>query len=114
MGVMTAFGWVMKGGRGPFDTLQGVIEMVEEVVEKADISVEFHVGDGPVPEGYARVDPGEYGYMQELMGKGSDVEGHTEAHYFDRKQDLLDRLKEAKEQVEAIWYLVLESYEVID
>jgi len=54
------------------------------------------------------------GYMQELMGKGDDARAHTEAHYFDRKQDLLDRLKEAKEQVEAIWYLVLESYEAID
>lgn len=86
MGVLTAGAYVIKGGRIPFDQLIETVKWAKEQVEASDIPVEVHEGDGLFIEG----------------------------HLHDRKGELLIRLEEAGEQLEEIWYLVLEALEVVD
>jgi hypothetical protein len=115
MGVLSCGAMVLGGGRTIFDQMQGVIDDAIQELEAAEISLEFHPGDGPLPEHAEKVGSAPREYMEQLLGKGADeegVEGHVEPHIVDRRADALARLRECKEMVEAVWYAVLEASEL--
>ena len=105
MGTWNCAGFVLGGGRTQFDHMIGTIEEVEEQVLASDIPTEFHPGDGPVPEGYS---------TEATTTTQNGAIPHVVPHFCDRKADLLERLAEAKEQVDEIWYLVLEALEAVN
>jgi hypothetical protein len=101
---------VLSGGRTDFDRMQALIDDAIRELEAADVGLQYHAGDGPLPEGAERIGSAPAEYMEQLLGPGSDdVEGHVEPHIVDPKAEALARLQECKEMVEAIWYAILDA-----
>lgn len=91
MGALGTCGYVIGGGRTPFDAVIGEIEDAEAMLREADIPAEFHTG-------------GTDETVSALFGG----EAVVEPHICDPKAE---RLARAREGVEEAWYAVLAAWE---
>lgn len=114
MSVMDVFGSIALFDK--FDFAIGLIEWVEELVQDADVQMEFHPGDGPIPEGFSKVETSQMSpedFSQLLLNESDDVRVIVEPHFFDCKHMCLDKLMRAKDMVREAELLTQEVLAVI-